>query len=199
MDQGDAISWRAAGWMAAAPLVPLRPAWLSVVLLLALSFAAQSRTLPRIHSCATCGRPICRKCHYRIARQSLCAECNSIRSEVRAPIKREELLRTRRRRLVRWPLLGGLVLSLAVPGTGLLLAGAPKRAAMSLLIAAAILLTSGTGAFWPDAGTGLAVPPRVLVPWLPGALYALLALISARAYFRYADRVRAVGPRPRSD
>ncbi|MGQ0721097.1 MAG: tetratricopeptide repeat protein [Candidatus Eiseniibacteriota bacterium] len=197
--EGHAITWGSAARMAAAPLVPLRPAWLSLVLLLALSFAAQSRSLPHIHSCAACGRAICRKCHYRIARQSLCAECNAIRSDVRAPIKREELLRARRRRLVRWPLLGGLFLSLAVPGTGLLLAGAPKRAALSLLIAAGILLTTGTGAFWPDAGTGLAVPPRGIVPWLPAALYGLLALVSARAFFRFADRVRAVGPRSGSD
>jgi tetratricopeptide (TPR) repeat protein len=196
--EAQSISWREAGLMATAPLVPLRPTWLSLVLALALYFAVQSRTLPRIHSCAACSRPICRKCHYRIARQSLCAECNAIRSEVRAPLKREELLRARRRRLVRWPLLGGLTLSLALPGTGQLLAGAPKRAAASLLVAAAVLLTTW-GGFWPDAGSGLAVPPRAPLPWLPPAVYGLLALFSARAFFRHADRVRAVGPRSGSD
>jgi tetratricopeptide (TPR) repeat protein len=189
----DELSWGRVAQMTLAPIVPLRPVWLSLTLLLALHFASRSRTLPRSHFCAGCGRPICRKCHYRVLRRSLCAECNAIRREVRAPLKREELLLRRRRRIVRWPRLLGFLVSLLLPGAGYLFVGAPRRAVFALVTGIALLLIAGAGTIWPDSPTTLPADRGTWSVWIPIALYTLMAIASARTYARFKDRSQIVG------
>jgi len=139
-----ASSWKRAAIMTLGVLFPFGSPLLSVPLLLALFYALQTRTLPRLHNCASCGKTICRKCHYRVQRESLCAECFGIRQRVRTPIQREDAL-SKRRAQVRWaPWIWGIVMAAIVPGSGLLYEGR-RGWAMILLFSwfSYLALTSG--------------------------------------------------------
>ncbi|HMB71709.1 MAG TPA: tetratricopeptide repeat protein [bacterium] len=190
---GDRLSWSRAAEMTLAPLFPLRPLWMSFVPFAALALALRARSLPKGHRCAGCGKVICRKCHYRVLRRSLCSACNTIRVDVRAPLKREVLLRSRRVRTLRWARFAGLLTSVVLPGTGQLLSGAPRRGGVLLGFAAALLLLAGAGTLWPAPGAEIL---RQTARWstvVPFAFYALLALASVRAYWRSSSRNLNVG------
>ncbi len=145
LDSPRVLGWDQATQMSIRILAPLRPFVLSLPLLAALYFVTQTRFLPRIHTCSSCGKTVCRKCHYRVLRQSLCPECHAIRQRLRAPIQRESALASHRRSVRRGSWLVGLVLSAVVPGSGLLLEG-NRRASMALLFAwvAWLILMRGT-------------------------------------------------------
>ncbi|HET9886212.1 MAG TPA: tetratricopeptide repeat protein, partial [bacterium] len=166
------ISWKRAAAMTLGVIVPFQSLVLSIPLLLALFYASQTRTLPRLHNCASCGKTICRKCHYRVQRESLCAECFGIRQRVRTPIQREEAL-SKRRAQVGWaPWVWGIALAALVPGTGHLFEGRRGWAAFLLFSWFSYLaLTIGPHA----PGTA----PIVLV---------LFALVSVVGYLRIASR-----------
>jgi hypothetical protein len=95
---------------------------------------------------------ICRKCHYRVLRRSYCGECYAILREIRAPLKRVELLDSRRRRAgaLTYPL--RLALAVLVPGSGHALHGAHRRAFLYLAGTALLILIAGAGGLWPDPG-----------------------------------------------
>lgn len=138
------ISWKRVAAMMLGVIVPFQSLLLSIPLLLALFYASQTRWLPRLHNCASCGKTICRKCHYRVLRESLCAECFGIRQRVRTPIQREEAL-SKRRAQVRWaPWIWGIAIAAIVPGSGLLYEGR-RGWAMILLFSwfSYLVLTSG--------------------------------------------------------
>lgn len=195
----ETLSWRSALAMTLAPVFPLRPLWMCLVPFVALYFATRARSIPKGHRCAGCGRVICRKCHYRVLRRSLCATCNAIRVDVRAPLKREALLRDRRVRTLRWPRLAGLLASALLPGTGHFLSGAPRRAWISAATAAALLLVAGAGALWPAPGADAFRGASRWTTGVPIALYVLVALGSVRAYWRFTSRNLNVGmAKPRS-
>ena len=84
---------------------------------------------------APCATPICRKCHYHALRRSLCADCHSIRRSENAPLKRQTLLDQRRRRVSRIPHTLIILFAAALPGSGHLLRGAPRRASTLMLMA----------------------------------------------------------------
>jgi tetratricopeptide (TPR) repeat protein len=117
------LSWKRAAEMSLSVVAPFRSIPLLLPLLLALFYASQARHLPRLHSCASCGKTICRKCHYRVLRESLCAECFGIRQRVRTPIQREEALSKRRQRVRLAPWCWGVALAALVPGIGHLYEG----------------------------------------------------------------------------
>jgi len=185
---GEAFGWRRGLGMSLAMVVPMRPAFLTLPLFLALWWVALARTLPRASRCAGCATMICRKCHYRVLRRSYCGECYAILREVRAPLKRVELLDARKRHTgaVTHPLM--LVLAILLPGSGHALHGAHRRASTYLAIAALLLLAVGAGTLWPD--------PRVLLTdtggsgrWIAfGLVWAALAWGSVRGTVRLSRR-----------
>ncbi|MBZ0269818.1 tetratricopeptide repeat protein, partial [bacterium] len=111
-------------------LLPVRPHWMSIPLLLAIWYVSLVRTLPRSFACSSCGKSICRKCHYRVMRRSLCAHCHAIRRDVHAPLRRQQLLHDRQRRVSRWGRALSILLSVLVPGSGLAVRGLPRRGAV---------------------------------------------------------------------
>jgi tetratricopeptide (TPR) repeat protein len=138
------ISWKRGAEMTLGVLVPFQSLLLCIPLLLSLFYASQTRYLPRLHTCASCGKTICRKCHYRVQRESLCAECFGIRQRVRTPIQREEALSKRRRQVRLAPWAWGIALAAIVPGAGHLYEGR-RGEAMLLLFSwfAYLVLTAG--------------------------------------------------------
>jgi tetratricopeptide (TPR) repeat protein len=167
-----ALSWKRAATMTLGVIVPFQSLPLSVPLLLALFYASQTRTLPRLHNCASCGKTICRKCHYRVQRESLCAECFGIRQRVRTPIQREEALSKRRAQVGLAPWVWGIALAALVPGTGHLFEGR-RGWAMLLLFSWFSYLALTVGPHSP--GTA----PIVLL---------LFASVSVLGYLRIASR-----------
>ena len=162
---------RATGMMLGV-VVPFQSLLLSIPLLLSLIYVAQTRTLPRLHNCASCGKTICRKCHYRVLRESLCAECFGIRQRVRTPIQREEALSKRRAQVRLAPWIWGIAMAAIVPGSGLLYEGR-RGWAMILLFSWFSYIVLTTGPQSPPTA------PLVLV---------LFASVSVLAYLRCASR-----------
>ena len=87
----------------------------------------------------------------------------------------------------------GSVVSLLFPGTGQLLAGAPKRGSRTLAAAVALLLIAGAGTVWPLPRGTLPLPGSWWAVTIPLVLYCVMAVASARAYLRFSDRALAVG------
>lgn len=170
-----ALGLRRALEMSVGVILPFRPVWLSLPLFLALWWVALARHLPRVALCATCGTPVCRKCHYRVLRRSLCATCHSIRREVKAPLKRQELLDERRDRILNVARKLTLLLAVVLPGSGHLLRGAPRRATLLMLPALATAMT-GLASTPTVARFAPGAPPHGF-PWAL-CVYAFLALIS---------------------
>jgi tetratricopeptide (TPR) repeat protein len=177
-DSPRVLGWDRALAMSRGLLFPIRPSILCIPLAIALLYVTQTRRLPRIHTCASCGKTVCRKCHYRVLRQSLCMDCYAIRSRVRAPIQREEALSRRRRSMRRIPWLVGLVLAAACPGTGHFLEARPA-AASALLFAwvATLALGRGIGDLGPSSWSSVVT-----------FVYGVLVLISVTGYMRLAAR-----------
>ncbi len=177
-DSPRVLGWDRALAMTKGILLPIRPWFLCLPLLAALLYAIRAKDLPRIHTCASCGKTVCRKCHYRVLRQSLCAECFAIRSRVRAPIQREEALSERRRGVRRIPWAAGLVLSAVCPGAGHYLEGRPAEAsALLFLWVATLALGRNAGELGPS-------------PWstVVSVVLFLLTLVSVVGYARLAAR-----------
>ena len=165
-----ALGLRRALAMSGGLVFPFRPFWLTLPLFLAAWWVSLARFLPRVSICATCGTPVCRKCHYRVLRRSLCATCHSIRREVKAPLKRQELLDDRRNRILDVPRKITLALALILPGSGHLLRGAPRRAALLMLTAlttalVAVSASPSTSEFAPLGSQGNAVPLAIVI-WI---------------------------------
>jgi tetratricopeptide (TPR) repeat protein len=182
-DSSRALDWKSAWSMSYGILLPLRPFTLCIPLLLALFYVWQARRLPRIHTCASCGKTVCRKCHYRVLRQSLCADCYSIRTRVRAPIQREEALSRHMRRVRRLPWLAGFALAALCPGAGHLLEGRPATATALLFFWAATWIVGQGRADVGPSAWNVAVPAFLLA----------LSTISVVGYVRLAAR-RGVSP-----
>lgn len=166
-------------------LFPFRPIWLSFPLFLTAWWVSLARHLPRVSLCATCGTPICRKCHYRALRRSLCADCHAIRREEHAPLKRQGMLDKRRRSLSRIPRSITLLLAAILPGSGHLLRGAPRRASMLLLLALAAAIATRPGvvvsqSFLPASSTGPSTPFAIVI-------YFALALASVIGTLRLPE------------
>ena len=166
---------------------PFRPFWLSLPLFFTAWWVSLARYLPRVSRCATCGTPICRKCHYRALRRSLCAECHSIRGGEHAPLKRQTLLDERKRRVSRIPWALTLLVAATLPGSGHLLRGAPRRASTLLLLALLVAIAARPGviagrSFLPASAAGSAPIPLALV------VYFLLAVASVVGTLRLPER-----------
>jgi len=184
-----ALGLRRAASITLGILFPFRPIWLSLPLFLTAWWVSLARHLPRVSLCATCGTPICRKCHYRALRRSLCADCHAIRRGEHAPLKRQTLLDQRRRRVSRIPHLLTLLFAAALPGSGHLLRGAPRRASTLLLLALVVVIATRPGvivgrSFLPASAAGSSTPVALVV-------YVLLALVSVIGTLRL--------PEPRDD
>lgn len=167
---------RAAG-MSAGVVFPFRPFWLSLPLFLTAWWVALARYLPRVSLCATCGAPVCRKCHYRVLRRSLCATCHSIRREVKAPLKRQELLDERRGRILNIPRRLTVALAFLLPGSGYLLRGAPRRAALLMILALGIAVAAVSSVPSADryapAGSSGGAPTWAILTYLALAVVSL--------------------------
>jgi tetratricopeptide (TPR) repeat protein len=179
-----ALGWRRALEMTLRLVFPMRPFWLSLPLFLTLYYAAYARTLPRVFPCAACGRSVCRKCHYRTLRRSLCAECYAIQQDVQAPLKRDAMIIERRRRVSRSGRTTAVVLSALLPGTGLLLLGSRRRALAFLGAGAVLLLIAAANAAWPAPGPAHSDPRWPSAVVAPLLFFALLAILSVRSYLR---------------
>lgn len=181
IDSPRVLGWDKAWEMTLSILLPLRPFLLCIPLFAALFYATQARNLPRIHTCASCGKTVCRKCHYRVQRRSMCGDCYAIRQRVRAPIQREEELCARRRVVRRSSWIVGFILAVAVPGAGHLLEGR-RRPAMALLflwVAWLVLARGDASAVGPWQSIVRAVP-------------YILVLVSVAGYIRLASRSSGV-------
>jgi tetratricopeptide (TPR) repeat protein len=130
---GRTLEWRRVLAMTLSPIFPMRPFWLSLPLLLTLYYALHTRTLPRVFPCSSCGRSICRKCHYRRLRRSVCPDCYALRQDVNAPMKRDAMIAARRVSVNRGARITTAVLSALLPGSGLLLLGSYRRALLFLI------------------------------------------------------------------
>ena len=191
---GGTLTWSRAAMMSFTILLPMRPFWISLPLFLTILYVAQARTLYRTFPCATCGKIISRKSHFRVLRRSLCGECYSVREANRAPLRRAELLAERRRRMTRVPHALGMLMSAILPGTGHLLSGSPRQASMLLGMSATLLATAfGVAALAPTAGPlGDGHAPSGL--WAGLAFgYVVLAAASVRR-FRKVGSPATPGP-----
>jgi len=186
---GETFGWGRGLAMSLALVLPMRPAFLSLPLFLALWWVALARTLPRASRCSGCGTMICRKCHYRVLRRSYCGECYAILREVRAPLRRVELLDARRRRAgaLTQPLM--FALAVLVPGSGHVIHGAHRRAGTYFAIAALLLLIAGAGALWPDPGVLVAGTSGGRERWIAfGVIWAALGWMSLRGTIRLSHQ-----------
>ena len=171
-----ALGFRRALGMSAGVVFPFRPLWLTLPLFLAAWWVSLARFLPRVSICATCGTPVCRKCHYRVLRRSLCATCHSIRREVKAPLRRQEMLDERRDRILDVPRKVTLLLALLLPGSGHMLRGAPRRAVLLMLTALTTALVAVSSA--PSTSEFAPAGPHGGVMPLAIAFWVVLAIIS---------------------
>ncbi|MGH2570854.1 MAG: tetratricopeptide repeat protein, partial [bacterium] len=192
------VEWGRVLRMTLTPIFPMQPFWLSVPLLLTLWYASQTRSLPRSFPCSGCGHPVCRKCHYRILRRSLCADCYAIRRDVVAPLKRDAMILERRIRTNRVPRIASAALSALVPGAGHLLLGSYRVAFAFLGAGCILLLIAIANATWPAPGPSLVDrrwPTGVVVPLL---WFTLLAIFAVRSYLRTptARQAESVTPPP---
>lgn len=182
--QGTTLGWRRVAAMTLSPVFPMRPFWLSLPLFLTLWYALQTRTLPRVFPCSACGRSICRKCHYRSLRRSLCPECYAIRRDVSAPMKRDSIITARRVSVSRASRTTIAVMSALFPGAGLLVLGARHRALLFIGGGSLALFVAVTNAVWPAPAPALVDrpwPTSVLVPLL---CFVLLAILSVKSYLQ---------------
>lgn len=161
-------------------LLPVRPHWMSIPLLLAVWYVSLVRTLPRAFACTSCGKPICRKCHYRVMRRSLCAHCHAIRRDVHAPLRRQQLLDDRHRRITRWGRALSVVFSIVLPGSGLAARGLPKRGGVLLAIASVLVLAATADVLWPDPAMPAPGAGSDALLFVLGALYLMAAAVSVR-------------------
>ena len=172
LDPERSLSWKRAAVMTLGVIIPFQSLLFCLPLLLGLVYAWQTRTLPRLHNCASCGKTICRKCHYRVLRESLCAECFGIRQRIRTPVQREDALSKRRAQVRLVPWLCGVAIAAIVPGAGHLYEG--RRGWATLLLFSwfsYLVLTSGPQS--PNTA------PAVLL---------LFASVSVLGYLRSASR-----------
>jgi tetratricopeptide (TPR) repeat protein len=178
------VDWRRVLRATLTPIFPMQPFWMSLPLLLTLWYASQTRSLPRSFPCSACGHPVCRKCHYRILRRSLCADCYAIRRDVAAPMKRDAMILERRIERNRSPRIRAAVLSALMPGAGHLLLGSYRVAFPFLGAGCLLLLIALANATWPAPGPSLIDrrwPTGVVVPLL---FFGLLAILAVRSYLR---------------
>lgn len=176
------LAWSDALRMAWAPILPLRPFWLTLPLWFALYYVSLSRTLPRVQSCSGCGTKVCRKCHYRVQRRSLCPDCYAIRREIQAPLKRQELMNARRRRRSHLEHAIALGASMLLPGAGFYLRRSYRAAFLSALATLTLLLIATAGVLWPDPVAALGRSPLSQRVAFPLVLVAALSALSIRAY-----------------
>jgi tetratricopeptide (TPR) repeat protein len=139
------FSWAAASRASLSLLVPLRPVWWCVPLFLGALLATRSRRLPRARVCTECGRSVCRKCHFRELRRSLCPECYRLRHRVRTPLARDAALARRRHATLRAERRATLALSVLIPGAGHWTLG--RSATALALFAACATVSVSTGSF----------------------------------------------------
>lgn len=180
-------------------LLPVRPHWMSIPLLLAIWYVSLVRTLPRAFACTSCGKSICRKCHYRVMRRSLCAHCHAIRRDVHAPLRRQELLDDRHRRISRWGRALSVVLSVVLPGSGLAARGLPKRGAVLLAAASLLVLAATADVLWPDPAPPAPGAGSDTLLFILGALYLLAAAVSLRGTLMPIPTAAARESHARSD
>lgn len=176
-DSPRVMSWDEAFGMMVRIAFPLRPFFLMIPFVAALAYVLRSKDLPRVHTCASCGKTVCRKCHYRVLRHSLCSNCYNIRQEVRAPILREEALHERRKGVRRWSWALGLVFAGLVPGSGHLLEGRTRQGMAFLFAWATFVLISRTGVA-PDLVHGSNIGNFFVI---------LLVVMSIASYLRVAS------------
>lgn len=178
---------RILGMMLALPF-PMKPFWISFPLWFALWYVALARTLPRAFHCDTCGEAICRKCHYRVQRRSLCSQCYAIRRDVKAPMKRLEMFKERRARVTRWGSAIGDAVSFLFPGAGDAIRGTGTSGLLLLMTALVLALSAGAGSLWPDPGDSFWSGPPTVVLMVLGAFYLILAIGSLRTHRRVRRR-----------
>jgi tetratricopeptide (TPR) repeat protein len=178
------LSWTDALRMSWAPVLPMRPFWLTIPLWFALYYVALARTLPRVQSCSGCGAKVCRKCHYRVQRRSLCPQCYAIRREIQAPLKRQELMAARRRRRSQGERAVALLVATVVPGAGFYLRRSYRAAFVAALCTSVLVLIATAGITWPDPVATLGRASWNQRATLPLLLIAALSILSARAYLR---------------
>jgi hypothetical protein len=162
----------------------MRPFWLTIPLWFALWYVALARTLPRVQSCSGCGAKVCRKCHYRVQRRSLCPQCYAIRREIQAPLKRQELMAARRRRRSQVERAVALLVATVVPGAGFYLRRSYRAAFVAALCTSVLVLIATAGITWPDPVATLGRASWNQRATLPLLLIAALSILSVRAYLR---------------
>jgi hypothetical protein len=180
----QALGWdRIISLLLALPF-PLAPFWMSLPLFAVLGYVGMARKLPRAFWCDTCGKAICRKCHYRVQRQSLCAHCYAIRRDVKAPLVRQSMLQERRRRVTRWSRILTLVTAVLVPGAGHVVRGRRGPGRRLLVLATIVFLTATAGVLWPDPSADHpgGKPMQLLIAL--ALIYGLLAVFSFRGALR---------------
>ena len=179
----ERLEWSRATEMALAIAFPIRPPWMAAPLFLALWFASRARNLYRTFPCATCGKLITRRSHFRVLRRSLCGPCYEVRQTNTAPLLRQQLLAERRHRINRVPRLFGTLIAALLPGSGHLLAGSPRQGGLRLIVAALLVCVA---VMLARVGPAYGAPGDPRHPILPlgftAATYGLLALLSVRFY-----------------
>jgi len=124
---------------------------------------------------------VCRKCHYRVQRRSLCRDCWAIRGEIQAPLKRQELMGARRSRRSRLENAIAILASLLVPGAGFYLGRAYRAAVVAAVAIVALWLVATAGVTFPDPVAELNRVPAADRALPPLVIIAALSLMSLRA------------------
>lgn len=178
------VSWARVGSMMGSLLFPVSPVWMSLPFFVAIWYVSLARFLPRGFHCSSCGKAICRKCHYRIMRRSLCSHCYVIRQDVQAPLRRQELLEERRRRATRWGRILTVASSLLVPGIGYTSRGLRRRGVTLMVLTALVYLAATADVLWPDPSVAGGNSHPRLPLLLLGLAYLGLVSISIRGYLK---------------
>jgi tetratricopeptide (TPR) repeat protein len=173
-------------------ILPFEPFWIALLLFGALLYAGVAARLPRASQCAGCGHLVCRKCHYRLHRKSYCAPCYAIHQEVRAPLKRDEMLLERRRLAQRGSRIAGIAVSVVLPGSGHWMTGSLARGTLMLAGAFVILVAMARARLWPDPLPEVVVGRSIMDLAFPVVAFALLSTFSLLGALRRASHEREV-------
>ncbi len=158
------------------------------------------RGLP-LNRCRNCDRVVCRRCAERRRAQILCTPCGRVAASASSPEFSRMLLTRERARRERWSHGGRMVLTVLVPGAGLLYHRRVWRALVLLLVGASLVVARWGGP-WPYAaaprfGTSLALGalPMVVTALVLAALGFLGALAESQRARRRAADASTVGRR----